>query len=293
MADFVPELEETLSRRLLKSAADDRPVELPTLDSVPVVILAGGRGTRLAPYTSILPKPLMPVGDQSILEIVVEQLASCGARNISLCVGYLAHLIRAVFDHRRPTDLVINYVYEENALGTAAPLLLVDGLDRTFIVMNGDVLTTMDYRDLLRYHREQGNLLTIAAHKRSIKIDYGMLHLDAAARVEAFEEKPEIISPVSMGVYVMEPEVLAYIPEEGSFDFPDLVQTLLGRGEPVGAYVYDGAWFDIGRPTDHREAVNAWVNAHDAEARVRPSPNGQVSEPEELGDAHYLQPGGA
>jgi NDP-mannose synthase len=292
MADFVPELKETLSRRLLKSAADDRPVELPTLDSVPVVILAGGRGTRLAPYTSILPKPLMPVGDQSILEIVVEQLASCGARSINLCVGYLAHLIRAVFDHRTPTDVVINYVYEEDALGTAAPLLLVDGLDRTFIVMNGDVLTTMDYRDLLRHHREQGNLLTIAAHKRSIKIDYGMLHLDAAARVEGFEEKPEIVSPVSMGVYVMEPEVLAYIPE-GSFDFPDLVQTLLGRGEPVGAYVYDGVWFDIGRPTDHEEAVNAWVNAHDGEARARPSTEGQVSEPEELGDARYVQPRGA
>ena len=292
MADFVTELEETRGRRLLKSAADNRPVELPTLDSVPVVILAGGRGTRLAPYTSILPKPLMPVGEQSILEIVVEQLASCGARSISLCVGYLAHLIRAVFDHRTPTDVVINYVYEENALGTAAPLLLVDGLDRTFIVMNGDVLTTMDYRDLLRHHREQGNLLTIAAHKRSIKIDYGMLHLDAAARVEGFEEKPEIVSPVSMGVYVMEPEVLAHIPE-GSFDFPDLVQTLLGRGEPVGAYVYDGVWFDIGRPADHQEAVNAWVNGDDGEPRARPSTKDQVSEPEELGDAHYLQPRGA
>jgi NDP-sugar pyrophosphorylase family protein len=266
---------------------------LPTLDNVPVVILAGGRGTRLAPYTSVLPKPLMPVGDQSILEIVVEQLASCGAKSINLCVGYLAHLIRAVFDHRTPTDVVINYVYEENALGTAAPLLLVDGLDRTFITMNGDVLTTMDYRDLLRHHREQGNLLTIAAHKRSITIDYGMLHLDGAARVEGFEEKPEIVSPVSMGVYVMEPEVLAYIPEEGSFDFPDLVQALLGRGERVGAYIYGGVWFDIGRPTDHQEAVNAWVNAHDAEAVGRPSTMDHTSALEGLVDTDYLAPRGA
>jgi NDP-sugar pyrophosphorylase family protein len=293
MADFVRQLHEDLAERLYESAGENRPVELPTLDNVPVVILAGGRGTRLAPYTSVLPKPLMPVGERSILEIVVDQLASCGARSVNLCVGHLAHLIRAVFDHRTPTGVLVNYVYEENALGTAAPLLLVDGLDRTFIVMNGDVLTTMDYRDLLRDHREQGNILTIAAHKRSIKIDYGMLHLDAAARVEGFEEKPEIVSPVSMGVYVMEPEVLAHIPDAGSFDFPELVQTLLSRGDRVGAYVYDGLWFDIGRPEDHREAVNTWLNGDDAGLLREPTTTFRLSQPEELGGADYMEPRGA
>jgi NDP-mannose synthase len=292
MADFVRQLHEGLAERLQESAGENRPVELPTLDNVPVVILAGGRGTRLAPYTSVLPKPLMPVGERSILEIVVDQLASCGARSVNLCVGHLAHLIRAVFDHRTPAGVLVTYVYEENALGTAAPLLLVDGLDRTFIVMNGDVLTTMDYRDLLRDHREQGNILTIAAHKRSIKIDYGMLHLDAAARVEAFEEKPEIVSPVSMGVYVMEPEVLAHIPDTGSFDFPELVQTLLSRGDRVGAYVYDGLWFDIGRPADHREAVNTWLN-DDAGTLREPTTTLRLSQHEELGGADYMEPRGA
>jgi NDP-sugar pyrophosphorylase family protein len=261
MADFVPELHEALTAPVRASTTARAPVELPTLADVPIVILAGGRGTRLLPYTSVLPKPLMPVGDQSILEIVVGQLADCGVRSVHLCVGYLAHLIRAVFDHRAPRDVAITYVYEDDALGTAAPLRLVDGLDRTFIAMNGDVLTTLDYRELVADHREQGNILTIATHNRSIKIDYGMLHLDVAARVQAFEEKPEIVSPVSMGVYVMEPEILAYIPESGRFDIPELVQALLARGEPVGAHRHSGMWFDIGRTDDYEQAVAAWAES--------------------------------
>jgi NDP-sugar pyrophosphorylase family protein len=150
------------------------------------IILAGGKGTRLAPYTSILPKPLMPVGDRAILELVVDQLAATGVRKVSFCVGYLAHLIRAVFDQREKGDVEIAYVHESEALGTAAPLRLVEGLDSTFIVMNGDVLTTIDYGDLVSYHRASGNVLTIATHERSIKIDYGMLHLDVSERVRDF-----------------------------------------------------------------------------------------------------------
>jgi NDP-mannose synthase len=255
MAEYLPQLADELSPI---AAARHRAAELPTLAMTPVVILAGGRGTRLAPYTSVLPKPLMPVGEHSILEIVVRQLADCGATNVNLCVGYLAHLIRAVFDHRAPSEVDITYVHEEDALGTAAPLRLVNGLDQTFIVMNGDVLTMLDYRDILRHHREHGNILTIATHNRAIKIDYGMLHLDVAERLRGFEEKPEILSPVSMGIYAMEPEVLEYIPEDGAFDFPDLVHALLDRGEQVGAYRYGGMWFDIGRADDYERAVAAW-----------------------------------
>jgi NDP-sugar pyrophosphorylase family protein len=230
-----------------------------SLRGMPVVILAGGRGTRLAPYTSILPKPLMPVGERSILEIVIEQLASHGVRHVNFCVGYLAHLIQAVFDHRDNGGVEIEYVYEPDALGTAAPLRLVEGLDSTFIAMNGDVLTTLDYEDLVRHHREHGNALTIATHERTIKIDYGMLHVDASLRVQSFQEKPEIISAVSMGVYVIEPRALAYIPTDRHFDFPDLVQELLAAGEPVGAYQYRGMWFDIGRHDDYERAVEAWA----------------------------------
>jgi NDP-sugar pyrophosphorylase family protein len=235
--------------------------QVPDLRNTEVVILAGGLGTRLAPYTSILPKPLMPVGDRSILETVIEQLGEAGARRVTLSVGYLSHLIRAVFDNRADDDVEIVYVQEPDALGTAAPLRLVGELDDTFMVMNGDILTTLDYCELLRHHREAGNMLTIAAHDRHIKIDYGMLHLGGDGRVQLFEEKPEIVSSVSMGIYVMEPEALAYLPAEGRFDFPDLVQALLAAGEPVGAFRHTGLWFDIGRPTDYEAAVAAWHGA--------------------------------
>jgi NDP-sugar pyrophosphorylase family protein len=234
-----------------------------SLKDVKAVVLAGGRGTRLAPYTTILPKPLMPVGDRSILEIVVGQLEKAGIVDIRFSVGYLSHLIRAVFDNRPAGDAEITYVAEQDALGTAAPLKLMKDLDSTFIVMNGDVLTTLDFGEVVRHHREHGNALTIATHNRSIKIDYGILHVDVAHRVRDFEEKPEIVSAVSMGIYVMEPEVLEHIPEKGHFDFPDLVAALLEAEMPIGAYSCKGLWFDIGRQEDYEQAVTAWgQNGH-------------------------------
>lgn len=228
--------------------------------NVRAVVLAGGRGTRLAPFTSVLPKPLMPIGESSILEIVLSQLRSFGIRDVTLCVGYLSHLIKAVMDDRRHDDVTVSYVHEQVALGTAGPLRLVSGLESTFIAMNGDVLTTLDFNDFLHDHHDRGNILTIATRERPIKIDYGVLHLgaDGANRVREYVEKPEMTSVVSMGIYAIEPEALAYIPPEGYFDFPDLVQSLLDAGEPVGAYAYDGLWFDIGRREDYERAVAAW-----------------------------------
>lgn len=241
--------------------------------STRVVILAGGRGTRLAPYSSILPKPLMPIGDRTILEIVVEQLGEQGFCDVVLSVGHLAHLIRAVFDHGRPVQAVdgsrptrISYVHEELPLGTAGSLRLVSRLDRSFLVMNGDLLTTLDYADLLRRHREAGNVVTIATKTRSIKVDYGILHLDDApgpvASVVGYEEKPEYVSTVSIGIYAVEPGALEFIPEDRPFDFPDLVQALLEAGQPVGSYAYDGPWFDIGRREDYERALRAWSNGN-------------------------------
>ncbi len=235
--------------------------------STRVVILAGGRGTRLAPYTSVLPKPLMPIGDRAILEIVIEQLAASGFNDVVISVGHLAHLIRAVFDHGRiplpkPHESRISYVYEEEPLGTAGSLRLVTGLDDTFLVMNGDLLTTLDYADLLHEHKASGNLVTIASKRRGIKVDYGVLHLDGAtSRISAvtrYEEKPEFVSTVSMGVYALEPRALEFIPADRAFDFPELVDELLKAGEAVGAYVYDGLWFDIGRSDDYERAASAW-----------------------------------
>jgi NDP-mannose synthase len=246
-------------------------------DSTTAIVLAGGRGTRLAPYTSVLPKPLMPVGERAILELVVDQLESCGITDIKFSVGYLSHLIQSVFDNRDNGNVSIEYVHEEEALGTAAPLKLVDGLDSTFLVMNGDVLTELDYRDLIRYHKEHGNMLTIATRSRAIKVDYGILHLDVSQRVRDFEEKPEMTSSVSMGIYVMEPEVLEYIPDNQYFDFPHLVEALLEARQPIGAYRYGGLWFDIGRQEDYEQAVAAWIESQQGK-------NGFVPERDSVGD---------
>lgn len=225
------------------------------------VVLAGGRGRRLAPYTSILPKPLMPVGERSILEIVVGQLAASGIHDVTLCVGHLSHLIRAVFDASH-NGTAITYVQEQEPLGTAGPLRLIEPPENTLLVMNGDVLTTMDYVAFLRHHHETDNVLTIATHRRTIKVDYGVLQtaeLEPGRRiVTRYDEKPEIISTVSMGIYALEPEALEYVPPDSYFDLPDLVDSLLRANRPVGSYAYSGTWFDIGRQDDYEEAVNAW-----------------------------------
>jgi NDP-sugar pyrophosphorylase family protein len=240
---------------------------------VKAVVLAGGKGTRLAPFTSILPKPLMPIGKRSILEIVLSQLAAAGIVDVTLCVGYLSHLIKAVIgDGEDP--LRITYVHEEEALGTAGPLRLVPGLDSTFVAMNGDVLTTLDYNVLIERHRADGSILTIATRERPIKIDYGVLYLGmngSSNRVCEYVEKPEVASVVSMGIYVLEPEALQYMPPEGYFDFPDLVHALLRAGEPVGAYRYDGLWFDIGRRDDYEEAVEAWFSSFQDDDAIVPA----------------------
>jgi NDP-sugar pyrophosphorylase family protein len=231
-----------------------------------VVILAGGRGRRLEPYTSVLPKPLMPIGNRSILEILVHQLTDAGFENFTFCVGYLSHLIRAVFENGAKRNAIITWVKEMEPLGTAGPLRLVDGLDQTFLVMNGDLLTTIDYRALLQHHNESGNVLTIATHRRRVQLDYGVIHLESengSGRLVAFEEKPEMTWNVSMGIYAFEPQALELLPAEGAFDFPDLVRATLAAGLPVGAYTHDGLWLDIGRHEDYEQAVALWARGED------------------------------
>jgi NDP-sugar pyrophosphorylase family protein len=231
---------------------------------VKAVVLAGGRGTRLAPFTTVLPKPLMPIGETTILEIVLGQLETCGISDVTLCVGYLSHLIKAVISDRVSGGVNVTYVHEKEALGTAGPLRFVEDLTSTFLVMNGDVLTTLRFDALVEHHRKEGNLLTIATRERPIKIDYGVLHLGmngSSNRVFSYHEKPELTSVVSMGIYVLEPEVLSHIPDEGAFDFPTLVQALLAAELPVGAYPFvDGEWFDIGQRADYERAVDVWLN---------------------------------
>jgi NDP-sugar pyrophosphorylase family protein len=222
------------------------------------VVLAGGKGTRLAPFTTVLPKPLMPIGDRAILDVVVRQLGSYGFTDLVFAVGYLAHLIRAVFGDGSGFGVSITYREEPEPLGTAGPLALVEDLDSTFLAMNGDVLTSLDYAELFARHRQAGNALTIATHRRTVASEYGVLHVQGDGQLQEvthYEEKPEIPYIVSMGVYVLEPRVLQHIPTGRRYDIPDLVLALLDAGEPVGSYLFDGYWLDIGRHDDYQQAL--------------------------------------
>ncbi len=224
-----------------------------------VVILAGGKGSRLAPYTTVIPKPLMPIGDRAILDVIVRQLREKGFSELTLAVGYLAHLIKAVFGDGADFGVNIDYHDEKTPLGTAGALATIDDLQEPFLAMNGDVLTSLDYRALYDTHVAAGNALTIATHRRTVKTEYGVLHLDGqpgeTRRVVGYEEKPEFHYVVSMGIYVVGPGVLEMIEPGEPLDFPDLVQRLLDDGRPVGSYVYDGYWLDIGRHEDFERAV--------------------------------------
>jgi len=219
------------------------------------VILAGGRGTRLAPYTTVLPKPLMPIGDKPIVDIVIRQLCRHGFTDITLAVGYLAELLMAYAGQGERFGLRIAYSREEEPLGTAGPLGLIPDLTDRFLVMNGDVLTGINYTDMLANHQASGAIGTVAVYPRSVKIDLGVVEFDENQHLTQYIEKPTHHYRASMGIYIFEPRVLAYIPKNTPLDLPDLVKRLVTAGETVNCYHYDGYWLDIGSPDDYRQAA--------------------------------------
>ncbi len=219
------------------------------------VVLAGGKGTRLAPYTKILPKPLMPIGDMPILEIMLRQMKRAGIDEVILTVGHLSGLMRAFFEDGTRFGINIQYSYEAEPLGTAGPLSLIKGLDKTFLVSNGDVLTTLDLAELIRVHHERGAVATIAAHRREVKIDLGVLQVVDSNNIVGYTEKPTYEFQVSMGIYVFEPRVLDYIEYNRYLDFPNLVLKMISGGEKVSGYLFDGYWQDLGRSDDYEQAV--------------------------------------
>lgn len=221
------------------------------------VILAGGKGTRLAPYTVAFPKPLMPVGELPILEIVVRQLRHYGFKRITMAVGHLAELIQTFFGDGSKFGLTIDYSREDRPLGTAGPLHLIPDLDETFLVMNGDLLTDLNYGQLMRWHDEQKNDATIGVYEKKVSIDLGVLERDGDNRIVDYKEKPTLTYEVSMGVYVFSKSILQYVPK-GHFDFPDLVLELIRRGRPIRGYRFQGLWLDIGREEDYAKAVETF-----------------------------------
>lgn len=234
------------------------------------VILAGGRGTRLHPFTVNFPKPLMPLGDVPVIEVLISRLIDHGVTDITISLGHLAELVKAYFQHRRQLveRIDLSFVEEDVPTGTAGSLSLVPGLDETFLAMNGDLLTDLDFNLLLDFHRESGAILTIASHTRRVKIDLGVLELDSEQRVTGYLEKPESTHQVSMGIYVYEPAVLRHIEAGRYLDFPDLVLRLIARGEKVSAYQTDCLWLDIGRPDDYARAQEIYASRENGAERV-------------------------
>jgi len=219
------------------------------------VVLAGGKGARLAPYTRILPKPLMPIGDMPILEVLISQMKRYGIDEIILTVGHLAELLRSFFQDGSRFGIPISYSFEDEPLGTAGPLAQVHGLERTFLVSNGDVLTTLDIRALMDFHKSEGAAATIAMHRRTVNIDFGVIRFNGRNEVVDYIEKPKYDYDVSMGIYVFEPAVLEYIPRGCYMDFPDLVLKLLETGRRVLGFPFEGYWKDLGRQDDYEEAT--------------------------------------
>ena len=219
------------------------------------IILAGGKGTRLAPYTAVLPKPLMPIGDVPILEVVVRQLKRAGFTDITMAVGHLAELLMAYFSDGNKFGVTISYSREEKPLGTAGPLKLIPELTEPFLVMNGDLLTTLNYRELWKHHARNKAIATVATYQRDAKIELGVIETDAQGWVRGYIEKPTYHYTVSTGIYVFNPGVLDYIPTQKQFDLPDLILELLAKGHQIATHPFDGYWLDIGRHDDYEQAV--------------------------------------
>lgn len=223
------------------------------------VVLAGGKGQRLLPYTTLLPKPLMPVGDRPILHHVLESLGRAGFRDISISVGHLAELIMLFFGDGSKHGLNLTYAIEDTPLGTIGPLAFIEDLGENFLVMNGDVLTDLNPRDVWEQHLKSGALLTIATHAREVKIDFGVLQRDDANHITGFTEKPTIPYEVSMGVYILNRRCMDYVPKGKPFGFDQLVLALLAAGEDVRAFPHRGKWLDLGRAEDYELATREFT----------------------------------
>ncbi len=225
------------------------------------VILAGGRGQRLAPYTTIIPKPLLPLGDRPILDVIIHQLANAGITHLTLTLGYMSDYFR-VFLAQRPLLhklMKIDFIEETEPTGTAGSLSFVPDLEEPFLVMNGDILTDLNYRALIDQHLESDAWLTIATYNKPVKIDLGVIESDASGLVTDYIEKPTLNYAVSMGIYIYSPEVLGYIPRGKYLDFPTLVLRMRDMGKPVRTFQSNCTWLDLGRPEDLLAATEMFI----------------------------------
>ena len=218
------------------------------------VVLAGGKGTRLQPLTDEIPKPLAPIGDRPIIDILLTRMRKCGVKRVHVAVNHLAHLIRDSVGDGERFGLEIVYAEESEPLSTVGPVKTIVNLPEHFLVANGDILTDLDFAALYNYHLRCNPLITVATHQRTNLVDYGVLEVDGDGRVTSFKEKPTRQLMVSMGIYVFSREILNLVPENGPFGFDDLMHLMLKQGKAVQTYRYDGYWLDVGRLDDFHQA---------------------------------------
>jgi len=218
------------------------------------VILAGGRGTRLRPYTTVFPKPLMPIGDVPILDVVLRRLVAVGFSDITLSVGYLAELIRAYCGDGSRYGVALRYLHEDQPLGTVGPVGLIEDFREPILLMNGDILTDLSSERLYNYHVHNGGLVTVALHRRSMEINFGVIDRMEGNEIRRYVEKPTMEYLVGMGICVIEPAVAPFIGRGKRMDLPDLITSLIAAGKKVVGFETDAYWLDIGRPDDYERA---------------------------------------
>ena len=219
------------------------------------IIMAGGKGTRLRPYTTLIPKPLVPLGGKySILEIVIMQLAKSGFTHVTLAVNHLSHLIMAYFGDGDRFKVKLDYSVEESELSTIGPLTLLSDLPANFLVMNGDILCDLNYRSFFEQHVTTQSSISVSSYRRQVKIDFGVLGVDSAGLLNSFQEKPSYDFDVSMGIYCLNRSVIERLPRAQPYGFDTLMLDSLAQSQPVSVRDFSGYWLDIGRPDDYQYA---------------------------------------
>jgi len=224
------------------------------MNDMMAVILAGGKGVRLKPFTMVIPKPLLPVGELPIVEVVIRQLAATGIRRVAMMLGYMAQLFIATFSDGSRWGVDIEYYIEQEPQGTAGSLRMIENPERDLLVMNADILTTIDYRKVVEYHQERHAWGTITTTKRRAPVDYGVIVKTGDGLLGEYREKPVLEYDVSMGINVISSESISFIPRDAKYDIPDLMTALVSAGKRVVCYDTDCYWQDIGRFEDYEQA---------------------------------------